>query len=112
MEARYTACARCGRGGCRIVCVELDKRLAAVARRNLAHFPQVDVATSAFQTWATHGAVFSMVFAATSWHWLEPTVRYAKAASVLQPGGALAFATDTCWPPCDAAAFQAGDTRR
>jgi 2-polyprenyl-3-methyl-5-hydroxy-6-metoxy-1,4-benzoquinol methylase len=48
------------RRGCRIVCVELGKRLAAVARRNLAHFPQVDVVTSAFETWAPHGAVFDM----------------------------------------------------
>jgi SAM-dependent methyltransferase len=84
------ACARYGGGGCRI-CVELGTHLAAVARRNLAHFPQVDVVTSAFETWAPHGAVFDMVFAATSWHWPDPTVRYAKAARVLQPGGALAF---------------------
>jgi SAM-dependent methyltransferase len=34
-----------------------------------------------------------MVFAATSWHWLDPHLRYAKAAQVLRPAGILAFTT-------------------
>jgi SAM-dependent methyltransferase len=31
-----------------------------------------------------------MVFAATAWHWIDPAVRYRKAADVLTPGGFLA----------------------
>ena len=31
-----------------------------------------------------------MVFAAQSWHWVDPEVGFAKAASVLRPGGVLA----------------------
>ena len=31
-----------------------------------------------------------MVFAATAWHWVDPTVRYRKAADVLEPNGYLA----------------------
>jgi SAM-dependent methyltransferase len=34
-----------------------------------------------------------MVFAATSWHWLDPGVRYAKAAALLRPQGVLVFTT-------------------
>ena len=79
------------RRGCRLVCLEIGEGLARVARRNLAPFPQVEVISSAFEAWEPQGAVFRMVFAATSWHWLDPSVRYAKAASVLEPGAALAI---------------------
>src|SRR5690349_15130736 len=37
--------------GCRIVAVELGAELAAVARRNLARFPDVEVITGAFEPW-------------------------------------------------------------
>jgi SAM-dependent methyltransferase len=79
------------RRGCRLVCLEIGEGLARVARRNLAPFPLVEVISSAFEAWEPQGAAFRMVFAATSWHWLDPSVRYAKAASVLEPGAALAI---------------------
>jgi SAM-dependent methyltransferase len=31
------------------------------------------------------------VFAATSWHWIDPAVKYRKAWDLLRPGGHLAF---------------------
>jgi SAM-dependent methyltransferase len=76
--------------GCRVVCIELGENLAAVARRNLAKFPRVEVITSAFESWKAREALFDMVFAATSWHWLDPEVRYEKAAGLLKPAGILA----------------------
>jgi SAM-dependent methyltransferase len=79
------------RRGCRVVCVEIGEGLATVARRNLAQFPNVEVVTCAFERWESSGTAFSMVFAATSWHWLDPNVRYLKAASVLKSGGRLAI---------------------
>jgi SAM-dependent methyltransferase len=77
--------------GCRIVCLELGENMAAVARRNLAQFPRVDVITSAFEPWDPGELLFDMVFAAASWHWLDPDVRYQKAARILKPAGALAI---------------------
>ncbi len=80
------------RRGCRLVCVELGANLAAVARRNLAEFPHLEVVNAAFETWDSPAGDFDVVFAATSWHWLDPTVRYKKAAArLLKPGGALAI---------------------
>ena len=32
------------------------------------------------------------MLSATAWHWIDPAVRYAKAAQALRPGGALAVA--------------------
>ena len=75
--------------GYRLVCLELGEQLAAVARRKLAGLPRVEVVTSAFESWDPRGLVFDMVFAASSWHWLDSDVRYEKAARLLEPAGAL-----------------------
>jgi hypothetical protein len=34
-----------------------------------------------------------MVFAASAWHWLDPSTRYGNAARLLKPGGQLALLT-------------------
>jgi SAM-dependent methyltransferase len=81
------------RRGCHIVCVEMGANLARIARRNLAGFPRVRVDTSRFEDWEPGSLSFDIVFAATSWHWLDPRLRYAKAAQVLRPAGILAFTT-------------------
>jgi SAM-dependent methyltransferase len=76
--------------GCRIVAVELGAGLAAVARRNFARFPEVQVVTAAFEDWPLPAEPFDVVLAATAFHWIDPQVRIAKAADALRPGGALA----------------------
>jgi SAM-dependent methyltransferase len=81
------------RRGYAITCIELGKSLAAVARRRLAEFGRVEVVTSSFEDWEPRGAPFDLVFAATSWHWLDPDVRYVKAAEVLAPGSVLGLVT-------------------
>ena len=80
------------RRGFAITCVELGAALAAQARRNLAPFERVTVVNADFETWEPPArAAFGLVFAATAWHWIDPAVKYRKAASVLRPGGHLAF---------------------
>ena len=77
--------------GFRITCIEPGRRLAAVARQNLGDF-EVDVIEERFENWTPPGSeLFDLVFAATSWHWIDPTIRYAKASEVLRPGAHLAF---------------------
>lgn len=77
--------------GFRIVGIEIGERLATVARRKLSAYPQVDLVTSSFEDWKSGGRKFDLVYAATSWHWIDPAIRYIKAASLLKPGGHLAF---------------------
>jgi SAM-dependent methyltransferase len=76
--------------GCQIVAVELGSQLAAVARRNLARFPAVEVVTAAFEDWSLPSEPFDLVLAATAFHWIDPEVRVDKAAMALRPGGWLA----------------------
>jgi SAM-dependent methyltransferase len=80
------------RRGFAITCVELGAALAAEARRNLAPFERVTVVNTDFEAWQPPpDASYGLVFAATAWHWIDPAVKYRKAASVLRPGGHLAF---------------------
>jgi len=80
------------RQGFAITCVELGAALAAEARRNLAGFERVTVVNADFETWQpAAGETFGLVFAATAWHWIDPAVKYRKAASLLRPGGHVAF---------------------
>jgi SAM-dependent methyltransferase len=76
--------------GYRITCLEPGVALAAEARRALARF-DVEVVESRFEDWDAPEVRFALVYAATAWHWIDPNVRYQRAASVLRPGGFLAF---------------------
>jgi SAM-dependent methyltransferase len=80
------------RRGFRITGVELGEELGGQARLNLAGFAGVQIMVSAFELWRPPaGATYDLVFAATSWHWVDPTVRYRRAWELLRPGGPLAF---------------------
>jgi SAM-dependent methyltransferase len=76
--------------GCQVVAVELGADLAAVARRNLARFPHVQIVTAGFEDWPLPAEPFDVVVAATAFHWIDPAVRVSKAADALRPGGVLA----------------------
>lgn len=93
------------RMGFRITAVELGADLAAEARRNLAAFPEVHVHTAPFERWEPEPADFDLVFAATAWAWLDPDVKYAKAARLLRPEGYLATWNATHAFPPDADPF-------
>jgi SAM-dependent methyltransferase len=78
------------RRGLRITCLELGGALADEARRHLAPFPGTEVIQANFETWPPPaGPGFDLVFAATSWHWIDPSVRYQLAWDRLRPGGHL-----------------------
>ncbi len=79
------------RRGCNVIGVEMGGNLARIARSKAAQYPNVRIVTGRFEDWDPRGASFDMVFAATSWHWLDPRLRYRKAAEVLRPAGVLAF---------------------
>jgi SAM-dependent methyltransferase len=73
----------------RITCIELGAELAAAARSNLARY-DVDVLTGQVEEYVADEP-FSLVYAATAWHWIDPAVRYKLAWRALRPGGHLAF---------------------
>ena len=78
--------------GFRVTCVELGPELAARARTKLTGVGDVEVVQGAFESCEPpDGAAYDALVAATSWHWIDPNVRYRKALHLLRPGGHLAF---------------------
>ncbi|MFC5825127.1 class I SAM-dependent methyltransferase [Nonomuraea insulae] len=94
------------RMGFRITAVEFGEALAAEARHRLAEFPDVSVITSSFESWEPPAdARFDLLYAATAWKWLDPEVKYAKAATLLPKGGHLAVWNADHAFPADADPF-------
>jgi SAM-dependent methyltransferase len=79
--------------GWHVHAVEPGEAMAGRARANFAGRPfTIDLAR--FDDWDPRGATFDMLFSATAYHWVDPAVRWRRAAEVLEPGGAIALATN------------------
>ncbi|HEX8714546.1 MAG TPA: class I SAM-dependent methyltransferase [Solirubrobacteraceae bacterium] len=85
--------------GCAVLGVELDARMAALARAR-----GLDVEVAPFEAWEPAGRSFELAICAQAWHWLEPHAALAKAASALEPGATLAVFWNFGDPPADVAA--------
>jgi SAM-dependent methyltransferase len=77
--------------GYEVVAVELGAELAAIARRRLVGFPDAEVIVADFERWELPAEPFDAVVAATAFHWIDPEIRFQKAADALQPGATLAI---------------------
>ncbi|MEV6021107.1 MULTISPECIES: methyltransferase domain-containing protein [unclassified Streptomyces] len=73
--------------GCSVTAVEPGPGMAALARRRCASFHHVEVETSTFEEWDDRGRRFDVLVAASSWHWVDPSVGWRRAHEVLRPGG-------------------------
>jgi SAM-dependent methyltransferase len=90
-DARLAVDVGCGTGivahllserGCRVVGVEPDDRMAAVARRK-----GVEVEVARFEDWDPRERQFDLLTSGQAWHWVHPSIKADKAAQVLRPGG-------------------------
>jgi SAM-dependent methyltransferase len=81
-----------------IVALEPSPAMAAVAMRHCSRFPGVRFAGATFEEWPVEASGFDLLFSAQAWHWVDPSVRYVKAAQALRVGGTLAlFWNETYW---------------
>jgi SAM-dependent methyltransferase len=74
-----------------VTAVEPGAELAALARRRLAACGNVTVETSTFEQWDDRGRRFDALVAASSWHWVDPSIGWRRAHDVLRPGGWMAL---------------------
>jgi SAM-dependent methyltransferase len=77
--------------GCSVIAVEPGADLAELARQRLATFRSVEVETSTFEEWDDRGRRFDVLVAASSWHWVDPSLGWRRAHDVLHPGGWMAL---------------------
>jgi SAM-dependent methyltransferase len=76
--------------GLEIAAIEPDPQMAAVLTENCRELPNVTVTVSGFEEFqATR--LYDGLIAAQSWHWTDPAIRWAKAASLLRTGGLIAL---------------------
>jgi SAM-dependent methyltransferase len=71
-----------------ITAIDADPRMLEVARRR--RLPGVTFIPKRFEE--HHGGAYDLIFAGSSWHWVDPDRGPAHAASLLNPGGVLAVA--------------------
>jgi SAM-dependent methyltransferase len=71
--------------GVRVLGVEIDERMAAVARAR-----GIEVEVAPFETWDDAGRRFDLLTCGSAWHWIDPAGGAAAAARVLRHGGVLA----------------------
>jgi SAM-dependent methyltransferase len=77
--------------GCSVTAIEPGVDMAALARQRLATFRNVTVETSRFEDWDDRGERFDVVVAASSWHWVDPSIGWRRAHDLLHPGGWMAL---------------------
>jgi SAM-dependent methyltransferase len=77
--------------GCSVTAVEPGLELTALARQRLKAFPNVAIETATFEQWDDRGRRFDLVAAASSWHWVDPSVGWQRAHDVLRPGAWMAL---------------------
>jgi SAM-dependent methyltransferase len=73
------------RRGLSVIGVEVDERMADVAR---GYGIAVEVAP--FETWDDAGRQFDLITCADAWHWIRPDLGILKVARVLRAGGTIA----------------------
>ncbi|MFD5750663.1 class I SAM-dependent methyltransferase [Streptomyces sp. NPDC127033] len=76
--------------GCSVTAIEPGEELAALARQRIATFRNVEVETSMFEEWDDRGRHFGVLVAASSWHWVDPSIGWPRAHDLLHPAGWMA----------------------
>jgi SAM-dependent methyltransferase len=84
--------------GCRVLGVEPDARMAAVARHH-----GLEVEEGTFETWVQGSRTFDVVISGQAWHWVDPVEGAERAADVLRPGGRIAVFWNLGRPPAEVA---------
>ncbi len=80
--------------GAAILCVEPGSSLAKIARGHLASAPNVHITTTTFEEFEVGPRSYDVAVSATAFHWIDPSISFAKVAVLLQPGGYLALLTN------------------
>jgi ubiquinone/menaquinone biosynthesis C-methylase UbiE len=74
-----------------ITSVELGNSLTELAKYELRHYSNVQILTGAFEEVVLPATSFDLIFAATSFHWIETSAKFLKPHKLLKNKGHLAI---------------------
>jgi SAM-dependent methyltransferase len=75
--------------GLEVLALEPSAEMAEIARSNTAGFPKVAVEEIEFEHWRADRP-FKLLYSAQAWHWIEPRLRFVRAAQALAADGVIA----------------------
>ena len=76
--------------GLDIIAVEPDPAMAGILAASCTGYPGVSVVVGGFEGYVP-ARPYGLLFSAQAWHWIDPAVRWERAAAALAPGGSLAL---------------------
>jgi SAM-dependent methyltransferase len=77
--------------GYAMLCLDIGAHLVKIARAKCQAYPRVEIRRVAFEEWRPERNAFDLLVSGTAFHWVEPNIRYHKAATVLKDTGYLAL---------------------
>jgi SAM-dependent methyltransferase len=80
--------------GCDVLGVEVDARMAEIARAK-----GIPVEVSRFESWEARGRRYELVISGQAWHWIDPRLGAVKAAEVLAEQGRIGLFWNVGDPP-------------
>ncbi len=80
--------------GYHMTCLDIGTNLAAMASRKFQGYDNVTVIAESFESWNPKTTEYHLAIAATSFHWLDPAIRYTKVSQILRHGGCLSVFTN------------------
>ncbi|MCD6505384.1 class I SAM-dependent methyltransferase [Candidatus Poribacteria bacterium] len=79
------------RRGYYMICLDIGKKMAALAAKKCQEYPRVHVYPISFEEWEPEMNSFDLVISATAFHWISPEIGYPKAVQVLKDTGYIAI---------------------
>ncbi|MCU1504480.1 MAG: putative methyltransferase [Ilumatobacteraceae bacterium] len=71
--------------GCHVTAIEPGVEMAELTRQRMADLADVAIETATFEGWGEQDRRFDLIVAASSWHWIDPSIGWTRAHAVLQP---------------------------
>ncbi len=76
--------------GCSLIAVERGEELSKLCLEKFATYPNFKIITKKFEDIAFPRNQYDLVYAATSFHWIEESIGYSKVYAMLKSGGVFA----------------------
>ena len=76
--------------GCRVTAVERGKQFTQILNRKFSDFPSFTCVNCRFEEFEARENSFDLVFAASSFHWIEEEFGYRRVYALLKDGGTFA----------------------